>query len=462
MGRVARGNRSVHLTGDAFPESLMDISVSQVADIYEEKLRFWDYGHDHTGGRNGAVINADTADNLIYNGNFEYSINPSGAPDFWNVSGNIVVRQQVGGYWGNNECLISGFINAPNGKYCLYQDIPPLSGRILAPSPSGNDFSGQSFSFNCYASGVGSLYLGIYDGMDNWSTANTLTSNWTNYNYSHICRSTIEQLRIAICVNGYAHVDGVQGVIGTHSPSGYMRKTDADTVAWNGVAHVFNNVDPAPSGIRARDVVVLTDKYGGIRHPTYWGQRALGIALSPSVSGYQMPVLLHGIETINVYGVASYNDELYAGYQPDCSGYAVSEQYIDSYPTWGYTATMYPLGYSLGVKTTTGKGTLLAYISPVSQLLINGIAYGVAFPWNFKMVDSVDYATPEVGLTVVCTISKDGALFVGMTGAPVVSEVGYGWYRVIVPASDMAADSIILRATAVGAAQTDRSIYTAR
>ena len=103
-------------------------------------------------------------------------------------------------------------------------------------------------------------------------------------------------------------------------------------------------------------------------------------------------------------------------------------------------------------------GTLLVEIGQP----VNGVLWGVAFAWNFKMVDATNFATPEISLTVVPTISKDGAAFAALTGSPVVSEVGYGWYRVIVPAVDMQADSIVLRATAAGAAQTDRSIYTIR
>lgn len=464
MGRVARGNRSVHLTGDAFPESLTDISVSQAADIYEEKLRFWDYGHDHTGGRNGAIINADTANNLVYNGNFEYSIrsaDASGAPDFWESSGNIVVRQLDGGYWGNHECYISSAISTPpNGRTSIWQDVPHPSGMMSVAGPSGRDFRGQTFTFNCYASGIGDLYLGIYDGMDYWSDPSVLSSNWTNYSYSHQCSSNTEQLRIIMCVDGYAHIDGVQGVIGTRAPSGYIRYTEVDTRAWQGIAHVFNNVDPDPSGINAGDVVKLTTGYGGVRRPESWGERSLGISLAPSVNGYQSPVLLHGIEIINVYGTVQYNEELYAGYQPDCSGYAVSSQYITDNPSVGWAATMYPIGYSLESKVTSGKGKLLAYISPVSQLMAPGIQYGAEYPWNFKMVDDVDFATPKIGRLVSVTISKGGGTFVGLTGTPIVTEIGYGWYRVIVPAIDMAYHTIVLRATASSAAQTDAAIYT--
>lgn len=89
-----------------------------------------------------------------------------------------------------------------------------------------------------------------------------------------------------------------------------------------------------------------------------------------------------------------------------------------------------------------------------------GILRGVAFPWDFKMVDINNYATPMTGLTVSPTISKEGAGFSNLTGTPAVSEIGYGWYTVTAPAVDMNLARCVLRATAPGAAQTDRSIYT--
>jgi hypothetical protein len=81
------------------------------------------------------------------------------------------------------------------------------------------------------------------------------------------------------------------------------------------------------------------------------------------------------------------------------------------------------------------------------------------FRWVFKMVDSLDFATPETGKTPVVTISKDGAAFGALTGTPAVTEIGNGWYYVDVPASDMNIDAGILKAIVAGCAQTDFAFY---
>ncbi len=71
---------------------------------------------------------------------------------------------------------------------------------------------------------------------------------------------------------------------------------------------------------------------------------------------------------------------------------------------------------------------------------------GKAFTWQFYMVDDADGKTPETGLTPAVTISKAGAAFAGITGSPAVSEIGNGWYEIVVPAGDMVA-RVVMRAT---------------
>lgn len=76
----------------------------------------------------------------------------------------------------------------------------------------------------------------------------------------------------------------------------------------------------------------------------------------------------------------------------------------------------------------------------------------------FLMVDSTDFATPETGLTVSGTVSKDGGVFAALTNS--VSEVGNGIYVVTVTATEMNADTVVLRFTATGAADRFVTIYT--
>ena len=76
----------------------------------------------------------------------------------------------------------------------------------------------------------------------------------------------------------------------------------------------------------------------------------------------------------------------------------------------------------------------------------------------FLMVDATDFATPETGLTVSGTISKDGGAFAAVTNA--VSEIGNGVYAITLTASEMDADTIIVRFTATGAADRFITLVT--
>ena len=108
-------------------------------------------------------------------------------------------------------------------------------------------------------------------------------------------------------------------------------------------------------------------------------------------------------------------------------------------------------------------GLLFAYDGTIWKELgqpVNGIPWGEEFLWLFKMVDILDYATPMTGLTCAITISQDGSVFGGVTGTPAISEIGYGWYKITIPAIDMRYGQVVLRSTGTGAGQTDRSIYT--
>lgn len=76
----------------------------------------------------------------------------------------------------------------------------------------------------------------------------------------------------------------------------------------------------------------------------------------------------------------------------------------------------------------------------------------------FLMVDSTDFATPETGLTIVAEISKDGGAFSAAANAAV--EIGNGFYKIDLTATEMNADVVALKFTAVGAAQRSVIIKT--
>lgn len=82
---------------------------------------------------------------------------------------------------------------------------------------------------------------------------------------------------------------------------------------------------------------------------------------------------------------------------------------------------------------------------------------GKAYTWQFKMVDDGDGKTPETGLTPTLEISKGGAAFAGLTGSPAPSEIGDGWYEVVVAAADMVS-RVVLKATDATSRDTDERI----
>ena len=103
--------------------------------------------------------------------------------------------------------------------------------------------------------------------------------------------------------------------------------------------------------------------------------------------------------------------------------------------------------------------TEVAAIKAKTDLLPSGVAKNVALSnFPFKMVDATDFATPETGLTVTATISKDGAAFGACTNA--AAEIANGWYKINLTQAEMNADVIALKFSAAGAAQRDIAIIT--
>lgn len=81
-----------------------------------------------------------------------------------------------------------------------------------------------------------------------------------------------------------------------------------------------------------------------------------------------------------------------------------------------------------------------------------------AFTFSFKMVDATDFATPETGLTVTATVSKDGAAFGAAAGT--VTEIASGLYEMAATAADMNANVSLFRFTATGAAASEVEVIT--
>jgi hypothetical protein len=76
----------------------------------------------------------------------------------------------------------------------------------------------------------------------------------------------------------------------------------------------------------------------------------------------------------------------------------------------------------------------------------------------FMMVDSTDLSSPETGVTVTATISKDGGAFAACTNS--VSEVSGGWYKITLTSTETNADSIAIKLTGTGCAQRNIAFRT--
>jgi hypothetical protein len=76
----------------------------------------------------------------------------------------------------------------------------------------------------------------------------------------------------------------------------------------------------------------------------------------------------------------------------------------------------------------------------------------------FMMVDATDLSTPETGVTVTATISKDGGAFASCTNS--ASEVSGGWYKITLTSTEMNAASIAVKFTGSGCAQRNIAFRT--
>lgn len=76
----------------------------------------------------------------------------------------------------------------------------------------------------------------------------------------------------------------------------------------------------------------------------------------------------------------------------------------------------------------------------------------------FFMRQSSDHTSPATGLTITAQRSIDGAPFAACSNA--VTEIGSGWYKINLAASDLNGDVIALKFTAVSADQRNLTVVT--
>jgi hypothetical protein len=109
--------------------------------------------------------------------------------------------------------------------------------------------------------------------------------------------------------------------------------------------------------------------------------------------------------------------------------------------------------------TAANQTTLIADTTQIKADLPTRPARGVQLDdVMFMMVDATDGKTPETGITVTATISKDGGAFAACTNA--VSEVSGGFYKITLTATELTANSVALKMTGTGCAQTNIAFRT--
>jgi hypothetical protein len=112
-----------------------------------------------------------------------------------------------------------------------------------------------------------------------------------------------------------------------------------------------------------------------------------------------------------------------------------------------------------GLAGHTGQAAIMAQATAIQADLPTRITKNTALSaFPFKMVDSTDHITAETGITITATRSLDGAAFAACANS--ASEIGSGWYKIDLAATDTNANTIILRFTGTGCDDTEFTIVT--
>lgn len=102
-------------------------------------------------------------------------------------------------------------------------------------------------------------------------------------------------------------------------------------------------------------------------------------------------------------------------------------------------------GAGWSTETLAAIDVLIDAIKAKTDLLPSGVAKGAAFTLSFFMALSSDHVTPATGKTVTVQVSKDGGAFAAATNSP--AEISAGWYKIILTATEMNADTVAIKIT---------------
>lgn len=117
-------------------------------------------------------------------------------------------------------------------------------------------------------------------------------------------------------------------------------------------------------------------------------------------------------------------------------------------------ATLNPILTAFGIDSTVELST-----SPALSISSGVPTRGEALPnFSFLMVSSSDHISDATALTVTAQVQKDDGAFAAATNS--VVEIGLGYYRIDLTATEMDADKILLRFSATGADNRGVEIFT--
>ena len=123
------------------------------------------------------------------------------------------------------------------------------------------------------------------------------------------------------------------------------------------------------------------------------------------------------------------------------------------------TADMQP---KIGTPAADVSADIAAVKVDTAAILVDGpqkLTKNTAYNnFTFMMLNSTDHVTPQTGETVTAQRSIDGAAFGACANS--VTEIGNGWYKINLAASDLNGDNIALKFTAGTSDQTNISIIT--
>ena len=211
----------------------------------------------------------------------------------------------------------------------------------------------------------------------------------------------------------------------------------ADALAWNGLTTVALPLVPTVAG---RSLDVTAGGNAGIDWANVSGQTTL-VDLSATTVGAVSAV--NGSVAVGSIAAGAITAAVIADGAIDAAAFAAD---VDA------EILSYLVDDATRIDASALNTAAATTIPAIAADNPNRPTRGVQFDNHvFTMVDATDFNTPETGVTVTATISKDGGAFAACTNA--ASEISGGFYKITLTATEMTCDVVALKLTGTGCAQ---------